>query len=411
LNPILRLPDFRSYLAFKLLLTFALQMQAVVLGYHIYTQTHDPLALGFIGLAEAGPALFVALYAGYLADRREKRKMLRQIVLVMAFISSLIFLVNLPQVHFAMSDQVYLFSLYGLIAAGGFARGFYSPTSFSLMSLLVPRENYPSSSAYNSMVWQIATVCGPTLGGFLYAWGGPSLAFGLVVLLIIGGFICLTLIEQRVPPSPDFQVSSVFSSIREGWQFVFSKPLLIGSISVDLLSVFFGGAVALLPIYAADILHVGPQGLGMLRGADALGSVATMILLTRYPPTKDAWRNLLGAVAAFGLCIIGFGLSTSFALSLLFLFLLGSADSISVVIRSTLIQQLTPEHMRGRVASVNTVFIASSNEIGAFESGFTARWFGTVPATLIGGCITLSVAATAWIVSRKSKFDLKQIPT
>lgn len=390
---VLRLPEFRSYLGFRGLMTFGLQMQAVVIGYHLYAITKDPLALGLIGLAEAVPAISSALYAGHVADRSEKRRLLRLVTICMALLA-----VGIGWAHYAaeahsLSSGQYQGAIYAFIFLGGIARGFYSPAGSSLLGLLVPRPEYAQATAWSSMTWQAATVLGPTLGGFVYDGLGPIGAQAVVLGCLLTAWLVVGGVGHR-PASALAGVSeSVAESIRQGLRFVRSQRLLLGAISLDMLSVFFGGAVALLPIYAQDILHVGADGLGMLRAADAVGSVATMYVLTRVGAFARPWRALLIAVAGFGCTIIGFGLSSNFYLSLVWLVALGCFDAVSVVIRSTLMQTLTPDHMRGRVASISSIFVASSNEIGSFESGFTARLMGTVPATIFGGCMTLGIVS------------------
>ncbi len=401
----LRLPEFRFYLGFRGMMTFGLQMQAVVIGYHLYAITKDPLSLGLIGLAEALPAITSALYAGHVADRSEKRRLLLTVASAMALLSLCIAWAHHAAEAGTLGPVSYQWAVYGFIFLGGIARGFYSPAGSSLQALLVPRAIYTEASAYSSMVWQAATVLGPTLGGFVYAWSGAIASQGVVFGCMALGIASLTQVAPRQPSTLALQAESVAESIRQGWRFVRGQRVLLGAISLDMLSVFFGGAVALLPIYAKDILHVGPEGLGMLRAADAVGSVATMFVITRTGAFKRPWQTLLWVVAGFGCTIIGFGLSTNFYLSLAWLVALGCFDAVSVVIRSTLIQSLTPDHMRGRVASISSIFIASSNEIGSFESGLTARWMGTVPATLFGGAMTLLVVSGFSFLKTKPQED------
>lgn len=396
----LRFPEFRSYIGMRLFLTFAYQVQAVVVGWHIYQLTKDPLSLGLIGLAEALPAITVALYGGYVADKSEKRKLLLIILSAMFICSLVLLLVTLPQNILHLSKAVTIGVIYLMILFIGIARGFYGPAAFSLMSQSVPKEHYPNSSTWNSSAWQIASIAGPAAGGLIYGFAGVVSCFSLVLVCMLIAMACVVFFVKKHPPR-FVPKESIITSLSEGIRFVFNNRMLVGALSLDLFSVFFGGAVALMPVFANDILKVGAEGLGVLRAAPAVGAVLTMLAMTRYPPMGKPWRNLLFAVTGFGISIIGFGLSRSIYLSLIFLFFEGAFDSVSVIIRSTILQLLTPDEMRGRVSAVNSMFIGSSNEIGAFESGLTARLMGTVPAVLFGGSMTLIVATVTWLKTKK----------
>ncbi|HEY1024148.1 MAG TPA: MFS transporter [Sphingobacteriaceae bacterium] len=395
----LRFPEFRSYIAMRFFFTFAYQMQAVILGYHIYALTKDPLALGLVGLCEAIPSISISLYGGYVADKSDKRKLLMRIFIGMFFCSFLMFLVTLKPVQELIPASSVLPVLYVMIFGIGIARGFYSPTAFSLMAQIIPREHYPNSSTWNSSSWQAATILGPAIGGLIYGFFDVSVTFGTILVFILASLYCVYLLK----PHPPVYVpkESIFKSLSQGIGFVFKNRMMLGAMSLDLFSVFFGGAVALLPVFANDLLKVGSEGLGLMRAATASGAVLTMIAMTRFSPMGKPWRNLLIAVAGFGISILCFGLSTNFYLSLLFLFCEGAFDSISVIIRSTIMQLLTPDEMRGRVSAVNSMFIGSSNEIGAFESGVAARLLGTVPAVLFGSTMTLLVVSVTWLKTRR----------
>lgn len=403
----LRYPEFRSYLAMRFLLTFGFQIQAVVIGWHIYQLTKDPLSLGLIGLAEAIPAISVSLYGGYVADKSDKKKMLVWIISAMALSSFILFWVTMPQS--AMPVTWVIPVIYLMIFANGVARGFYSPTAFSLMAQIVPKKHYPNSSTWNSSSWQIASIVGPATGGLLYGFSGVTSCFTVILIFMLASLACISFFVRNQPPQ-FVPKESIFKSLQEGIRFVFNSKMLLGALSLDMFSVFFGGAVALLPVFANDILNVGPQGLGLMRAAPAVGAVVTMFLMARYSPMAKPWRNLLLAVTGFGISIIAFGLSRNFYLTLFILFFEGSFDSVSVIIRSTILQLLTPDEMRGRVASVNSMFIGSSNEIGAFESGLTARFMGPIGSVLFGGSMTLIVVAVTYLKTKRLiPLSLKEI--
>ena len=383
----LRVLNFRWFIVSLFTMTVGAQIQVIVVSWQIYAITHDPLSLGLIGLAEALPFIAVALYAGHVADRfnRKHVSLLSLVVLLGCALTLLAF--NLIP-HFL--EQRGAWPFYGVIFASGLARSFLQPARNALGADIVPRPLFPNAVAWRSSSWQTAAVAGPALGGLLYGFSGPRLAYIVqVVLLVIsvGTFIIIGY-ERRVQTA---HTDSIAESLKSGVRFVFSNPILLSALSLDLFSVLLGGAEALLPIFASEILHVGPQGLGILRAAPAAGAVVMSVYLAHRPPLRRAGPALLLAVATFAGCIIGFGLSRSFYLSVGLLTLSGMADNISVLVRSTLLQILTPEHLLGRVSSVNAIFIGSSNEIGAFESGLAAKLLGTVPAVLVGGIASLAV--------------------
>lgn len=406
----LRFPEFRSFLAIRFFLTFGYQIQAVIIGWYIYHLTKDPLSLGLIGLAEAIPALSVALYGGYVADKSEKTKLLKVILLAMFLCSLVLFLITLPVLSSQISQHTIVWTIYSMIFLIGIARGFMGPTVFSLMAQIIPREHYPNSSTWNSAGWQVASIAGPAVGGLVYAYAGISVTFLLILIFFAISFMCVFFIKKRVPQFVPKE--NIIKSLTEGVKFVFSNRMMLGAISLDLFSVFFGGAVALIPVIASEVLHVGAEQFGMMRAAPAIGAVLTMLIMARHSPMSKPWRNLLFAVTGFGLSIICYGLSTNFYLTLIFLFFEGVFDSVSVVIRSTIMQLLTPDEMRGRVSSVNSMFIGSSNEIGAFESGLTARLMGIVPAIVFGGTMTLFVVSITYLKTKKLiPLGLKEINT
>lgn len=390
--------EFRFFLSMRFFLTLAYQVQAVVVGWYVYSITKDPLSLGLIGLAEAIPAIGIALYGGYVADKADRVLLLRWVLSVMFLASTVLYIITLPQVSSQIGQNKLIGAIYLMIFIIGLARGFYSPTAFSLMSMIVPREYYANSSTWNSSLWQTASILGPALGGLMYGFAGINHSFILVLAFLLISF-CSMFFIKRKPPVFILKTSMV-ESLSEGLKFVFKNKIIVGALSLDLFAVFFGGAVALIPVIAREILNVGAQEFGFMRAAPALGAVITMFAMTRFSPMDKPWRNLLVAITGFGISIICYGLSRNYYLTLFFLFLEGSFDSVSVIIRSTLLQMLTPDEMRGRVSAVNSMFIGSSNEIGQFESGLTARLMGTVPAIVFGGCVTLTVVGITWFKTK-----------
>ncbi|QJD95575.1 MFS transporter [Mucilaginibacter robiniae] len=391
----LRYKDFRAYLGMRFFFTFAYQMQAVVIGFYIYQLTKSAFSLGLVGLCEAIPAIGIALYGGYVADKSEKRKMLLSIFGVVLFASLTIFIITLkniaPYIHAGWIVPI----IYIMIFFNGVARAFYGPATFAIYAHSIPKELYPNGSTWSSSSFQVATILGPAAGGLIYGTYGITAVFVVILILLLISFVLVYLLRSYPPVYVPKE--SIWVSLKEGINFVFKSKMMIGAMSLDLFSVFFGGAVALLPVFAHDILKVGSEGLGIMRATSSLGAVLSMLVMTKFSPMNRPWRNLLIAVSGFGLSIVGFGLSKVFYLSLVFLFTEGAFDSISVIIRSTIMQLLTPDQMRGRVSAVNSMFIGSSNEIGAFESGTAATLLGTVPSVIFGGSMTLLIVSiTYW---------------
>ena len=348
-------------------------MQAVIVGWMIYELTHDPFSLGLIGLAEAIPALSVALYAGYAADLYSKRTIILITFVLMFFCSFSFLLLSFETMNTTTAAKVHI--MYFIIFITGIARGFLSPAVFSLLPQLLTKEHYANSSAWNSSAWQIGAVTGPALGGLVYGFAGASVSFSIVIMLLSVCFF-LFLGIKTVHVSSIKKEEPIIVMLKEGIKFVFHHKIIIGALSLDLFAVLFGGAVALLPVFAKEILLIGPEGLGFLRAAPSFGAAITMIALAYFPPVHHAGKKLMVSVAGFGICMIFFAISRNYALSLILLAMSGSFDSVSVIIRSTILQTMVPDNMRGRVSSVNTMFIGSSNEIGAFESGLAAKLLG-----------------------------------
>jgi len=404
----LRYREFRSYLGMRFFFTFAYQMQAVIIGFHIYHLTKDPLALGLVGLCEAIPAISIALYGGYVADKSEKRGLLMKIFSGV-FLCTLIMLVaTTEQMHAFVPTSYIIPIMYLMIFGIGIARGFFSPATFSLMAQIIPKKLYPNSSTWNSSSWQAASILGPAAGGLIYGFYGITVTYFVIITFVFISLVCIFFLKPHPPAF--IPKESITKSLTEGVRFVFKSKMMLGAMSLDLFSVFFGGAVALLPVFANDILKVGSEGLGFMRAAASGGAVITMLMMTRFSPMNKPWRNLLIAVTGFGISIICYGLSKNFYLTLFFLFAEGAFDSISVIIRSTIMQLLTPDEMRGRVSAVNSMFIGSSNEIGAFESGLTAKFMRTVPAVVFGGSMTILVAGITYLKTKGlMKLSLQEI--
>jgi MFS family permease len=399
----LRDGNYRWFVATMGLATLGLQMQGVVVGWQVYDRTGDPLALGLVGLAEALPFLALALFGGHAADRVDRRRLCMGATAGLALCSGLLWAFSWRFSTGPLGRAVW--PIYAIIFLTGLMRAFYRPANMALGTDLLPKALYANGSTWRVSIFHTGMVLGPALGGLVYAWRGPVSAHFAVMMLLAGGTLGMFLIH----PAPRLAVArtgSVLASLGEGLRFVFSQRLLLGAISLDLFAVLFGGAVAVLPVFAREILKVGPQGLGALRAAPALGSVLMGLTLAHRPPLRRAGRTLLLCVGGFGAAMVAFALSRSFLLSLLLLAASGAMDNVSVVLRATLLQTLTPEHMLGRVSSVNQVFIGSSNEIGAFESGLAARLLGLVPSVVFGGCMTLLVVAgTAWKVPGLRRMD------
>lgn len=389
----LRVPAFQFFLSARLFMTLANQIMSISVGYFVYDLTGNPLMLGLIGLAEAIPAISISLYAGHLADKYNRRNILLGCIALLLICSTVLCWLTTQRGHWP--NEWLLYSIYGVLICTGIGRGFFSPTNFALLPQLVDKKTLSNAIAWNSSVWEIGSISGLGLGGLLYGFLGVSPTFLIMTSLCALGFVSMLAIAPRPLPPID-RTESAATRIRAGLRFVFNNKLIITTIALDLFAVLFGGAVALLPVFAKDILKVGPQGLGILRAATALGAIVVALLIAHRPLGKGSGKLLLGCVAGFGLCIIGFGLSRNFWLSFGFLFLSGALDGVSVFIRASLVQLLTPDHMKGRVSSVNSIFITSSNELGAFESGVAAHFMGTVPAVIFGGMMTLLVVGFAW---------------
>jgi MFS family permease len=390
----LRHPGFAEFLAARFLATFAVQMQTVAVGWQVYAIRHDPLDLGLVGLSQFLPFIPLVLIAGHAADRFNRRK-------ILAACYSTQVLCALLLLAFTLSGLHVVWPVFAVMVLFGIARAFSMPSSQAIVPTLVPIESFGNAVALSSSSFQVATIVGPTLGGLLYLIG-PDTVYAVVAALLAIAAILMSLAKVRQahvaatsqPASepPDPAPSESWHAVLEGLRFVRSRPVVLGAISLDLFAVLLGGATALLPAYARDVLHVGPTGLGFLRTAPGVGAALVALVLAFTPMARHVGRWMFGGVALFGVATVIFGLSNTFIVSLCALLLLGVGDMASVYIRHMLVQLETPDAIRGRVSAVNGVFIGASNELGEFESGLTAAWFGLVPAVVIGGVATLLVA-------------------
>ncbi len=404
----LRFREFNIFLFMRFCLVFAWSMQFIIVEWEVYSITKNPLSLGIIGLLEIIPAVLMALFAGHIVDQNEKRNLLLKCILAFSVISLGLFLVTIPIIKQELSTSNVLYLIYVLVFCGGFIRSFFSPTIFSLVSLIVPKKVYPNASTWSSSTWQLAAMFGPTVGGFSIAFIGVHWSMCVVFGFSLLSILLLLQIKKKPIMNPKIG-EPIFESLKEGVRFVFKNKTILGAISLDMFAVLFGGAMALLPVFAQDILKVGSEGFGVLRAAPAVGSVVTMILSAYISLNKKAGIKLLTAIFMFGVCIIIFGLSKIFWVSVLALFFSGIFDGVSVVLRNTILQLHTPDNMRGRVASVNSIFVGSSNELGAFESGVTAKLMGTVTAVVFGGTMTLiTVLSTAFALPKFRTLDLEK---
>jgi len=404
---VLRVGDFRLFLTFRFFTTIAFQMQSIIVGWQMYELTKDPLALGLIGLAEALPNIAVALFAGHAADKYNRKTIIIWFTLLFLVGTLALFLFTIPSL--GIIPALGVLPIYFVVMVSGVSRAFLYPSIIALMSQLVPRELYTNSSTWNSTVWHIAAITGPAIGGLVYGFFGVRIAYLGVLFFLLTALVLLGIVKKH-PVSSPAAGETLIGRLSSGIKFVYRNQILMGAMSLDMFAVLFGGAIAMLPIFAAEVLNVGPQGLGFLRAAPMVGAVMMSLMLAYRPPMVHAGRNMMIGVAGFGISIICFALSRNFYLSMVLLMLSGMFDNISVVIRATAMQLITPNEMRGRVASVNAIFIGSSNEIGSFESGLAARLIGLIPSVIFGGIMTLGIVGfTAKFAPRLRKLNLREI--
>lgn len=389
----LRIKEFNIFLFVRFLLVFGWSMQFIVIEWQVYSITKDPLSLGIIGLMEIIPAFSMALFAGHIVDQREKRNLLALCTAAFSLISLGLFLLTSDAIIGNWNTNSILYCIYAFVFFGGFLRSFFGPIIFSLVALLVPKKIYHNAATWSTSTWKTATVSGALFGGFFISWIGVDKTLCFVFILVILSFCFLFLIKKK--PILNKKIGEpIKESLKAGVKFVFKTKEILGVLTLDMIAVLFGGTVAILSVFAQDVLKVGPEGFGILNASISMGSIVTMFLTTYIPINKNTGTKMLVSVFIFGLSIIAFGLSSIFWVSVLALFISGAADGISMVIRQTILQLKTPDDMRGRVSSVNSMFVGSSNELGAFESGLAAKLLGPVAAVIFGGTMTLITVVT-----------------
>jgi MFS family permease len=391
----LKIPQFRNLVIGRFIFIMGLRMMSTLVGWWIYNLTNAPIAIGIVGLSEFIPAVSLALYAGHVIDMSEKRKMMLMGVGLYGLAALLLFILSTPLGTNHLHPHYIAATIYLIIFGTGVIRSFTGPIFNVILAQIVPKSKLQNAITWNTGVFLSASVMGHAMGGFFIAGLGNTGTLVAVLIFVWLAFLILTSLK-RIQPLNERGEKKTWDSVKEGLSFVFKTKELLGAVSLDLFAVLFGGATALIPVYARDILKVGAKGFGFLNGASDMGAICIVILLTVFPPKRKQGKKLLLAVAGFGTCIIIFGLSKLFWLSFGILLLSGVMDGISVVTRGTIMQLKTPDHMRGRVLSVNSMFINSSNELGQFESGIMARLLGVVPSVVFGGCMTLLVVAFTW---------------
>lgn len=386
--------NFRFYLSYRSLMTMATLMQSVIVSWHMYALTKNVVWLGMIGLVEVVPQISVSLFAGHYIDLWDRKKIVRNTTALLLVGSGILTAYSIDTFH--AYDHLGVWPIFITIFLTGLSRGILMPAHQALFGQIVEKKDYANAATWNSANWQLAAVLGPAVGGLIYGFGNISIAYGTVFALYLSSVYMIGRVKVRPLEIDSTKAADedIFSRIKEGIRFVMNSPQLVGAFSLDMFAVLFGGAVAMLPVFAAEILHVGPEGLGFLRACPAVGAILMSVFLMFNPPVKNSGVILLLAVSGFGLSMIGFAFSSTFWLSGFLLFLSGLFDNVSVVIRGTILQLYTPDEMRGRVASVNSIFIGSSNELGAFESGVAAQWMGLIPSVVFGGVMTLVVVGT-----------------
>ena len=402
----LRIKEFRFFILARFVVTIATLMQSTIIGWQIYEMTKNEFLLGLTGLTEAVPFILMALFSGHIADKFSRKKtIISTVFLYLICVCSLLFLASgTGNIIKNYGTSPY----YIIIAITGIARALIYPAQIALMSQIVPKKYYANSSTWNSTLWQIAAVLGPAIGGLTYKFLGVQWAYCIILILIILGITLYSSIKDKPVPVQE-KKETLLQSLSSGIKFVFKNQIVLGALSLDMFAVLFGGAVAMIPVFADRILHVGIEYWGIMRSAPAIGAVLMSVVLAYYPPVKKAGIKLLTCVALFGVSMILFALSEYFILSMVLLIFSGMVDTVSVILRQTIIQLYTPDNMRGRVAAVNSIFIGSSNEIGSFESGLAARLMGLVPSVIFGGSMTLLVVGTtAKVAPALRKMDLNK---
>ncbi|HVX28085.1 MAG TPA: MFS transporter [Parafilimonas sp.] len=391
-----RIPEFRNLVIGRFSFVMALRMMTTLLGWWIYNLTNAPFAIGLLGLSEIIPAISLALYAGHIIDLSDKRKLLIRGISLYFIAALTLLLLSTKNSTQIFSNNTLAIFIYVVVFCTGVVRAFTGPVFNVVLAQVVPKKLLQNATTWNQAAYLSASVSGHAIGGLLIAGLGNTGTFTVIVCLMIIAFVVLTNIKPK-PPLSRTSEKKTWDSVKEGLHFVFKTKEILGALSLDLFAVLFGGAVAMVPVYARDILKVGAEGFGFLNGASDLGAICSVILLTAFPMKRKQGYKLLFAVFGFGICIICFGISKLFVLSFIALMVSGMLDGISVVVRGTIMQLKTPDNMRGRVMSVNSMFINSSNELGQFESGVAAKLLGVVPSVVFGGCMTIAVVITTWI--------------
>jgi MFS family permease len=393
-NAVLRLPEFRFLLCARLAASLAMSAMVTVIGFQVFELTRDPLSLGWLGLVEAIPALSLALLGGHVADRNDRRKLILIFESIMVICALLLAFIATDAARYG------LVAMLAVIFVSGIAGGFSRPAQSAFEAQVIPIEYAATGASWVSSVGLAGSVLGPAIGGLAAAVLGVPNTYLLTAGLLALTAVCIARIAPKPKPIPE-EGESIWQSISQGAKYVLKNQYLAGSMALDLFAVLFGGAMAMLPVFASDILKVGPVGLGLLRTAPSVGALLVMLMATRRPPTARAGRNLFLCVAGFGVSMVVFALSQNFVLSLIALFFSGVTDGVSMVIRSVIVRVMSPEHMRGRIASVSWIFIGASNELGAFESGVAARLLGVAPSVFIGGIVTLIVVGVTALLTPK----------
>ena len=390
----LKIAEFKYFIAGRFIFIMGLRMTGTVIGWWIYLLTNSPLALGLVGLSEVIPALSLALYAGHYIDRNEKRRLLLTCIILYLICIILFIILSAASTGSHLQPWTIALLIFSVIAVTGAIRAFSGPTFSAMIAQVVPKDMLPSAAAISSATWLIGSILGHAVGGFLIAWIGINHTFFVILVFVLTGYLLLS----KLTPKPAYVTfaKNTWNSVKEGLEYVFKTKEILGALSLDLFAVLFGGAVAMVPVFAKDILHIGPIGFGWLNAAADIGSIITVTVLTVRPLQKKQGLLLFYAVAGFGACIILFALSKVFWLSFIALLLSGCMDGVSVIIRGTILQLKTPDELRGRVMSVNSMFINSSNELGQFESGVAARIMGIVPSVIFGGCMTIGIVIATW---------------
>lgn len=390
-----RIPEYRSLMLGRFTFVTGLRMMSTLVGWWIYQLTKDPFSIGLIGLSEVIPALSLALYSGHKVDVGDKRKIILWCVAAYFLTVLFLFYLSTPQAVEMWKLKHITWFIYGAFFANGIIRSFTGPSMNSMIAFVVPRNLLQNATTWNQGTWLSASVSGHAISGFLIALIGITHTLMIICILMLIAFFFLFQLKPKPPYSHNLE-KKTWDSVMEGLSFVYKTKALFGAMAVDMFAVLFGGAVAMIPVFASDILKVGPIGFGWLNAATDIGAIVSVITLTFFPMKKNQGKKMLLAVAGFGICIIMFGLSKWFLISFMVLLISGVLDGISVVVRGTVMQLLTPDDMRGRVSSVSGMFILSSNELGQFESGLAAKFLGVIPSVIFGGCMTLGVVIATW---------------